>query len=222
MTYDGLLLDFDGVVVSVLRDEKRLPSFQAAIDGQFGEANVGIDDAVIETLAHSVSPETLSSLSNRTGIPQETLWRYRDDALANVLCRAAREGTKTPYADVGTLTDLDVPVGIASNNQRRVIESILETHELSDYFETIRAREPTPASLQRKKPEPTYLEEAMADLTLTNPLYVGDKESDVLAGRRAGLDTALIRREHNATREIATDPTVHVWDLGEVVGLFEG
>lgn len=221
MTYDGLLLDFDGVVVDVLRDEKRVPAFSAAIQRQFDEANFGLDQRVIETLAHSVSRDRLRSLSDRTGVPQETLWRYRDDALATVLRRAAREGTKGPYEDVGSLTDLDVPVGIASNNQRRVVESILETHELSDYFETIRAREPTPASLQRKKPAPTYLEEAMADLRLGNPLYVGDKESDVLAGRRAGLDTALIRRRHNATREIAADPTLYVSDLGEVVELFE-
>jgi len=58
--------------------------------------------------------------------------------------------------------------------------------------EKIRAREPTRESLREKKPEPTYLEAAAADLDCLNPLYVGDSEIDIVAGQRAGFDTVSL------------------------------
>jgi phosphoglycolate phosphatase-like HAD superfamily hydrolase len=42
---------------------------------------------------------------------------------------------------------------IVSNNQTRIVEGILDHHGLLGRFDTIRAREPTPASLE---PDPTY------------------------------------------------------------------
>lgn len=109
-------------------------------------------------------------MSERTGLDPETLWRYRDDALSDVLRDSALEGKKRPYGDVEALNDVDVPLGIVSNNQKRVVEFISKEYGLRDRFETIRARDPLPDSLHRKKPEPTYLEAAIADMGVENPL----------------------------------------------------
>jgi phosphoglycolate phosphatase-like HAD superfamily hydrolase len=112
-----------------------------------------------------------------------------------------------------------VPCGVVSNNQRRIVASVLAAHGLQDLFGTIRARDPTLDSLDRKKPAPTYLEAAMADLDIERPLYVGDSETDVLAANRAGVDTAFLRREHNADVSLSVDPTYEVTGLDEVVAL---
>ncbi len=215
--YDGLLLDFDGVVVRVLEDEQRIPAFEAQIAETFNSNEISIDDEVVHALAHSVTYDTLERFSETTGIELETLWRHRDDALADVLQRAGRDGSKGPYDDAAVLESVDLPIGIASNNQQRVVEAISEENGLS--FGAIRAREPTAESLHRKKPEPVFLRETMAELDISNPLFVGDKATDILAGSRLGLDTALIRREHNANREIDAEPSYEVTGLDEVVSI---
>lgn len=219
--YDSLVLDHDGVIVDVMPRDVRRRAFQQHAQSVFSESGIEPDDDVIDALEYSVSHDELHALSERLGTAPEQLWRARDDTLAAVLRDAARDGHKEPYADVDTLSNLTDPLGVVSNNQRRVVEFILDEYGLRDQFGTIHARPPRMESLQKKKPRPTYLERAMDDLDVTNPLYVGDKVTDVQAGQRAGLDVAFLRREHNADRVIDVDPTYEVTGLDEVVSLVE-
>jgi len=221
MSYDGLLLDFDGVVVDVLEDEKRLPAVREKITTRSTADDIELDTAVVEALAGSITPDRLRTVSEKLDIPAEQLWQYRDDAFLELFETAARNDGKNLYPDVTALDDLTVPLGIASNNQTRIVEVLVAEYELAGHFETIHAREPTPESLGNKKPEPIFLERAMADLAVENPLYVGDKETDIIAGQRVDIDTALIRRAHNADRTIETEPTYEVTSLDEIVALVE-
>lgn len=214
--YDGLLLDHDGVVVT-LGDETALR--QAARDALLDAGVPEPDESAVDTLAIAVTDEELAGLSRQHDLPAEQLWRHRDDRVREALLAETTAGRKAPYDDTARLRDADVPMGVVSNNQTRIVESVLDHYDLRDLFGTIRARAPTRESLSRKKPRPTYLEEAMADLGLENPLYVGDSESDVEAGRRAGVDTAFLRRPHNEDRALAETPTHEVRGLDEVVAL---
>lgn len=214
--YDGLLLDHDGVVVT-LGDETALR--QAARDALLDAGVPDPDESAVETLAIAVSDGELTGLSRQHDLPAEQLWRHRDDRVREALLAETTAGRKAPYDDTPRLRELDVPMGIVSNNQTRIVESVLDHYDLRELFGTVRARAPTRESLLRKKPRPTYLEEAIADLGLGNPLYVGDSESDVEAGRRAGVDTAFLRRPHNADRRLAETPTYEVRGLDEVVAL---
>ncbi len=222
MSYDALLLDFDGVVVNVLPDERRLPAFRDQIAAEMADYADGIDEDVVAALSHSVKPDELAQLSERTGIDPETLWRTRDDALAAALDRAAAEGQKTPFEDVTALSDVSRPIGIVSNNQHRVVESLSDRFDLTPQFETIRAREPHPDSLHDKKPEPTFLHDTARELGVETALFVGDKESDIRAGQAAGMDTVLLRREHNSTIPVEAEPTYEAASLTEVVSLLDG
>ena len=221
MSYDALLLDFDGVLVDVLPDEHRLPAFREQIAGELRNRSIGdaeMDD-LAATLAHGITFEELAQLSEQTRLPPEDLWRARDDALADVLDRAARDGHKTPYDDVTTLSALEQPVGVVSNNQTRVVESLSDHFGLTEHFGAVRARDPHPDSLKEKKPEPTFLRDTIRELGVENPLFVGDKETDIQAGQRADLDTVLLRRDHNASSQIKTEPTYEVGRLDAVVDL---
>ena len=62
----------------------------------------------------------------------------------------------------------------------------------------------------------------MADLDVAEPLYVGDSESDVLAGHRAGLDVAFLRRDHNADATLGPTPRYEVGGLADLVSIVEG
>jgi len=48
-------------------------------------------------------------------------------------------------------------------------------------------------------------------------LFVGDSDTDVIAGQRAGFETALLRRSHNAKRDLDVEPTVDASSLDDIV-----
>lgn len=216
MGYDGLLLDHDGVLVT-LGDESALTA--AARDAL---QEVGVHDPdpdAIDTISMWATTDGLQEVSNQYGVDPDRLWRARDDRAKDSLLAQTQNGGKTPYDDVDVLESIEHPMGIVSNNQTRVVEFVLDHYDLGEHIETIRARSPTPESLDRKKPRPTYLEEAMADLGIENPLYVGDSESDVEAGQRAGFDVAFLRRPHNRDVSLATTPKYDISGLDHVVDI---
>jgi phosphoglycolate phosphatase-like HAD superfamily hydrolase len=217
--YDGLLLDHDGVVVTLV-DDDTLNSAARAAFRDVGVADPDPDD--VEAINIRVTREGLLEASRRHGVDPDRLWRARDDRVRDALLGQTRNGGKTPYDDVDALETVDLPLGVVSNNQTRIVEAILDHHGLRGHVDTIRARAPRLSSLDHKKPRPTFLENAMDDLAVENPLYVGDSESDVEAGRRAGLDVAFVRRGHNGDPSSRHDPTYVVEGLDDVVGILRG
>ena len=216
--YDGLLLDHDGVIVTLC---SRQVLREAAIDA-FADAGVSDPNPTdVDAITIDVSDAELSAVGERYGLDPDTLWRHREDRIERTLRAETSAGRKVPYEDTTCLEGVDVPTGVVSNNQTRIVEFVLQEYGLREIVETIHAREPTRDSLRKKKPEPTYLEAAAAELDCSNPLYVGDSESDVVAGQRAGFDTAFLRRDHNATRQLDATPTVDVESLRDVLELVE-
>jgi len=214
--YDGLLLDHDGVIVT-LGDRDALTRAAETALRRAGVADPPAD--VVETLRISVDPAELETAATRLGVEAAALWRHRDDAVAEALTAEARAGRKAPYRDADLLREVDLPLGVVSNNQTRVVEFVLERYDLREAVETVHARAPNPESLARKKPAPTFLEESMAALGVENPLYVGDSESDVVAGRRAGLDVAFLRRPHRDGYDLGVTPDYDLDGLDGVLGL---
>jgi phosphoglycolate phosphatase len=216
--YDGLLLDHDGVITTLVEGE----SLRGAARAAFRDAGVSDpDESAVRALAIHVDNADLIEVSRQYDLDPDRLWGYRDERAYETLRDALDAGQKIPYDDTDALHDVERPMGIVSNNQTRLVERALSTHELLELFETVRARAPERESIERKKPRPTYLEAAMDDLGVESPLYVGDSESDVIAGQRAGVDTAFIRRGHNDERALGTSPTYEVDGLDDVVELLD-
>jgi phosphoglycolate phosphatase-like HAD superfamily hydrolase len=122
---------------------------------------------------------------------------------------------------VAAIEDLVHDFGIVSSNQHATIEFVLDHCELRDLFATHYGREMGVESLKRKKPNPYYLDRALADLGADAALYVGDSESDVVAAHRAGLDSAFVRRDHCEGVELSVEPDYEVedlWGVAEIAG----
>jgi HAD superfamily hydrolase (TIGR01549 family) len=215
--YDGLLLDHDGVLVELLDRDHITAGLREHGEPRLADLGVNLDPVLLDAFQVGADAGEIRALADRYGVDPTALWRCRDDAIETALHAATRNGEKPPYDDVDALTALDVPRGVVSNNQRRIVEFVLETHDLRSLFDTVQARDPTLASLDRKKPAPTYLEAAMAALDIEHPLYVGDSESDVVAADRANVDVAFLRRPHNADSSLSRDPTYEVSGLDEIV-----
>jgi phosphoglycolate phosphatase len=215
--YDGLLLDHDGVLVELVSRERLAAGLRTHGEPRLRALGVNPDPALFDAFGVGAERAEIRDHARRHGVDPGALWRCRDDAVETTLRVATRAGQKEPYDGVAALAGLDVPRGVVSNNQRRIVEFVLATHGIDDLFGTVRARDPTLASLDRKKPAPVYLDEAAADLDIERPLYVGDSETDVLAARRAGVDTVFLRRGHNADTSLSAAPTYEASTLDEVV-----
>ena len=217
--YDGLLLDHDGVLVELFDLDAMTAGLRQYGEPCFRALGLDPEPALFDSFSVGAEIDEVRAVARRHSVDPDTLWRCRDDAIAATLREATHAGEKEPYEDVGAIGTVDLPRGIVSNNQRRIVEFVLAEHGLRELFGTVRAREPALSSLNRKKPAPTYLEGAMEDLGVERPLYVGDSESDVVAARHAGVDVVFLRREHNAATSLAVDPTYEATSLEEVVGL---
>ncbi|NHN40392.1 HAD family hydrolase [Halorubellus sp. JP-L1] len=215
--YDAVVFDNDGVLTErtdrdVLREAAR---------AAFESFSVDASEETLDDMVAGVDPTWVAETCDRHGLDVDAFWRERDEQFSTFQCRETEAGRKPTYDDVSVLDELDVPLGVVSNNQNATIDHLFEAHDLHGHFETWYGREPTMESVRRKKPEPHYLERALADLGASSALYVGDKASDVRAAVAAGVDSALVRREHNRTLEPDPVPTYDLDSLHRIPDLLE-
>lgn len=221
MSYDAVVFDNDGVLLEVTdEDDAR---YREGVRAAFHELGVPAPrDEHVGALLYGVTVERLDAVCDAYGLDPAEFWAARDRHCARVQREQIREGGKGPYDDVAALDDLACPLGIVSANQHETVAFVLEHFGLVDRFDTYYGRRPTVADLRRKKPDPHYLERAVADLGAREALFVGDSESDVRAAANAGVDSAFLRRPHRADYDLSVDPTYTLDGLEGLPELVEG
>ncbi|WP_277543016.1 HAD family hydrolase [Haloarcula laminariae] len=208
--YDAIVFDNDGVIVeptdrAVLVDAvvESLEAFDLDVGRAFAERTVANDAVPAETVReHGVAPEPF--------------WHHRELTASLAQQSHVRDGGKPVYDDVVALGDLDVPLALVSNNQHATVEFLLAYHDLGDLFVSARGRAPTLAGAAKRKPEPHLIERALDAVGTGDALYVGDSEKDIVAARRAGIDSAFLRRSHVDHVELSAEPTFEAADLHEL------
>ena len=218
MSYDAVIFDNDGVLLTLTSMEAHLAGTREAFD-QVGVPSPDADH--VEAMSIGVSVPQLEAVCSAYDIDPARFWRARDAAISAAQRAAIRAGEKRPYDDVGRLDDLTVPLGLVSSNQQATVTFALDYFDLESAFETVQARPPTVESLRLKKPNPHYVETAMSDLGVSDALFVGDNESDVEAAHRAGIDAAFVRRPHRRDADLSVGPDYDVQGLDDVVRIVE-
>ncbi|SIR26266.1 haloacid dehalogenase superfamily, subfamily IA, variant 1 with third motif having Dx(3-4)D or Dx(3-4)E [Haladaptatus litoreus] len=212
MSYDAVLFDNDGVLV---KPPNGTALREAALSA-FAEFGVEPDDDHLAAVSRSVTPDDLKRVCDAYDFDPAEFWEARDTAASDAQLRELKAGRTTTYDDVDALESFARPMGIVSSNQHATIEFMLDHFDLGRHFETYYGRPPTLDAFHRKKPEPYFLEQALADLGVDSALFVGDSESDVVAAHNADLDSVFIRRPHRAEYDLSVDPTYEVEGLREI------
>jgi phosphoglycolate phosphatase-like HAD superfamily hydrolase len=124
-------------------------------------------------------------------------------------------------AELAAVEPLSKPVemAIVSNNQHATVQHIVDVFDLGDLFVSAYGKDPTIDGLARMKPDPHYIERALADLDADRVLYVGDSNVDILAADRAGVDSAFVRRPHRVGYKLVAEPTYELDSLYELTAL---
>lgn len=87
------------------------------------------------------------------------------------------------------LHDLAVPVAVVSTNVTRAVEIALKVNQVDHLVSVILGREEDRVEMDRLKPDPTLIHEALGRIDCGPALLIGDSVADMAAGRSAGLPT---------------------------------
>ncbi|AFK19970.1 HAD family hydrolase [Haloferax mediterranei ATCC 33500] len=214
--YDSVIFDHDGVLTTLVD----LSLLHDATWDAFDELGVTDPDPDhVERMVIHVTPADVHAVAGAYDLDPETLFRVRDEIASAAQKEAVNDGRKVPYDDFDAIRRIDAPMGIVSSNQQATIDYVLDHLDATDLFGTAYGREPSMTSLHRKKPEPYYIERAMSDLGVNSPLFVGDSDSDIVAARAAGVDSAFIRRGHRADHTPSPDPTHEIGGLDDLLDI---
>lgn len=215
MTYDAIVFDNDGVLTHITDWDV----LRGAARDAFSHFDVEPDEDDLAAVAAHVTVDDLEATCARHGLDPAAFWHRRDTNYTTVQQREVREGNKPLYDYADVVRDLDVPLGIVSSNQHATVEYILDHYDLREQFETFYGRRPTVADVRRKKPDPHFVERALADIGTDNAVYVGDSETDVEAAHAAGVDSVFLRRDHRADLALSVDPTYEFETLDPLTDL---
>jgi HAD superfamily hydrolase (TIGR01509 family) len=185
----GILFDMDGVVV-----EQRL-DFPAIKQEIFGNPQ----GFILERMDGLTPPE-----------------RARAEAILERHEAAAAMTAKPMDGIVPFLRWMDgegLRRGLVTRNSRKSVDLVLARLDLR--FDAVVTREDAPP---KPAPEPVWLACRRLGLRPSEVLFVGDFEFDMLAGRRAGTRTVLLR---NAALASSENADLSVNSLGELRQWFE-
>ncbi|TYL40503.1 HAD family hydrolase [Natronococcus pandeyae] len=166
--------------------------------------------------------ENVESACSSLGVDPTEFWRRKEEQASRLAADRIRSGERGIYEDVEALRTLGerATLALVSNNRHETAEFVAD--HLPASFAAARGRDPTAAGWRRRKPKPDYLLETLAELDVDGGLYVGDRETDVIAAEEAGLEAAYLRRPHNADEPLPAGATYELESLSELAGILDG
>lgn len=204
-----LLLDFDGPICAVfsgITDRSAATDLAAHLELPL-PTDVAASKDPFDVLHYSaqVSSEAAAAANDEfTRIECRAVELARPTDAAHDLIREATESGRT--------------VAIVSNNSVAAIDAYLQAHKLSNYVQGIYAR--TDGDVQRLKPSPYLLHEAMGELSAdpSDCVFIGDSVTDLQAGQAAGVPTiGLANRPEKVQRFAAHSPAAVITSMDDAL-----
>lgn len=214
--YDAVLFDNDGILVEPPTEARQLEAARHAFEAA-GLADV--DEDHLTAIGTGGSHDRVTEVCEALDVDADRLWRLRDEHDQRFQRADIEAGDRTTYDDIVAIGDCEAERAVVSNNHHVTVEFVLEHLGIDHLFRTYYGRERSLEGLLRTKPDPHYLECALADLGADSALYVGDRESDVVAAHSAGLDAVFVRRDHCRDVTLSTTPDHEIETLHELPAL---
>ncbi|MDF9745692.1 HAD family hydrolase [Natrinema salsiterrestre] len=213
-----VLFDMDGVILEGLRTDPQV--YADAADAALAELDADPTPPQRRDFRNH-DEERIRTHCTELGIDPSQFWERKEAYASSGTHDRLRSGERDPYDDIDAIRDLGdrTAIGLVTNNRHETAEFVADYFGFD--FDVVRGRDPTFDGYDRRKPDPYYIEDALADLGVTDGLYVGDSVTDVTAGHAAGLETAFLRRPHNRDRERPPNATHELESLTELPSIVE-
>jgi HAD superfamily hydrolase (TIGR01549 family) len=211
----ALLFDMDGVVLAGRGTDSVV--YERALGDTLDDYGLSVDDDHWAALAAHEYDDEFAAACRAVGVDPVGFFAVREAHSATRVVDRIEAGACDVYDDVGALAALADrhDLGLVSNNYHRVVTTVVGHFGLNA-FSFVRGRDPGVRGFERRKPDPHYLARALDALGADRGLYVGDRETDIVAAERAGLDGVFVRRPHNADANLSVEATHEVDSLHEL------
>ena len=220
MTYDAVIFDLDGVLLTGRQTSDAVyQRATAAMLGAYGKSEI---ETWPKALDNPDSSEEFANACETLAIPAGPAWGYRERTATQYESERIASGERAVFDDATALHTLSstAKIGIVSNNRHCLVAYCVDTLDWGTTITAYRGRYPTLPDYDRMKPDPTYLAATIDQLNGDSVLFVGDRRSDVLTANRVGCDSALLSRDGEIPAGNA-EPTVHITTLHELVQIQE-
>lgn len=194
MKYDAVIFDFDGVLM-----DSGFDGFQWALEERRKVIESNDWDIELEKVSqgvfqpHDVELEEVLEEANVSWRQLKVL----EKAVAERKVEMASTGELSIFDDVeDVFENLDCQKAVVSNAYNDYLAGMMEGLGIKNHMDFwIAPRlEEIRNYRQRMKPEPMMIEEALEELKTRNAVMIGDQVSDVIAARKAGIDSIYISR----------------------------
>lgn len=208
---DGVILEDPAMPSSVRR---------RALDSLLTDWGLTVTDDVRPALERGKYDDAFVDACKRVDVDPPGFFDALEDRTADRAIEQIKAGAREPYPDVDSLTDIakDADIGLVSNHYDRAVQFVVDYFGFDD-LRVARGRNIGVEGFEKRKPDPYYLNETLEALQASDGMYVGDRETDLLAAERAGLDGVFVRRDHNADLELSVEPAAEIESLEELVPL---
>lgn len=211
--YDAVIFDMDGVILdSGLNDFQWMDEIRMKKAAELGY-DYSKNDAV--QIVQSTEVSQLEELMDRKGMTlkevEEIEHRVQNAKISLIEHGAIRLFSETERI----LSEIDRPVGLATNSPRKTAKFTLRYFGINDYFNSFEALplNDLRGYVKRKKPHAYMLEEVIDDLNAENPVMVGDTSADIGAAKNAGIDSVLVQSYSDGDH---LNPTYKIRNLAEL------
>lgn len=202
---DGLLFDTEMVyyeATQMVADQMGFP-----YDKEFYLRFLGVSDEEVWANYHEIFAE----------YGRETVQRFIDESFQETLSRFASGNVQLKPGVMELLDFLeeqDIPKVVASSNQRKVIELLLEKNNLLTRFDMIVSAE----NVKRAKPDPEIFLLAQQKLGTTkeNTLILEDSQNGILAAEAAEIPVIMVPDLLEPSAELADKTVAVVSSLHEI------
>lgn len=195
MNYDAVIFDFDGVLM-----DSGFDGFQWALEERRNTVEENNWDISLDKLEQGIfQPHHTEDIKHRMeedGVNWNQL-REMEKAVAERKVEMASSGDIKVFKDAEqVLEDINLPIAVVSNAYKNYLEILLSELGIKDQvtFWNAPSLENIREYRNRMKPEPMMVEEALEELGAKNAIMVGDQIEDILAARKAGIDSVYIDR----------------------------
>lgn len=201
-----LLLDFDGPVCRLFAGRPAPHIAQCMLD----LLTADLRGEVESTDPHEVLRRVHTSDPEQAVVIERVLSHHEREAAATA--------TPTPQTRrlIATARRTGRTVSIVSNNSATAVERYLNLHDLDRYIDAVEGR--TPDSVNRMKPDPTLVRQALDHIEAEprTAVLVGNSPSDITAARNAGVE-AIGFVDRPAKRRTLATATALVTNLPDLV-----
>ncbi|WP_226005352.1 HAD family hydrolase [Natrinema salinisoli] len=213
-----VLFDMDGVILEGPRTDPQV--YADAADAALAELDADPTPPQRRDF-RTHDEDRIRTHCTELGIDPAQFWERKEAYASSSTHDRLRSGERDSYDDIDAIHDLgeQTAIGLVTNNRHETAEFVADYFGFD--FDVVRGRDPTFDGYDRRKPAPYYIEDALAELGVTDGLYVGDSATDVTAGAAAGLETAFLRRPHNRDQERPPNATHELESLTELLSIVD-